>query len=274
VVGVVAGAGLGLAGALMQALTRNPLADPGLLGVEAGASAAVVTAIAVLGLTTPGSFLGFAMAGAAIASVAVYGIGAGTASRRGDADPVRLVLAGSAVTVGLFAYVEGVLITDPQAFAAFRGWRFGAIAGRDVGDLRIVGPALLVGVIIAAVLARRLNALALGDDTGRSLGVNAGRTRLLGALAITILCGGVTAIAGPITFVGLTVPYVARLLVGVDQRLVLAMSMPLGAVLVLGADTLGRVLGSPGEISVGIVTAAAGGPVFVALVRRGRIPRL
>ena len=274
IVGLVAGACLGLAGALMQALTRNPLADPGLLGVEAGAAAAIVTAIAVLGLTTPGAYLLFALAGAAVASILVHGVGSGSRSRPGEADPIRLVLAGSAVTAVLMAYVEGVLITDPAAFAAFRGWRFGSIAGRDVGDLDVVGPVLLAGAVLALVLARRLNALALGDDSSRSLGLDVRRTRLLGALAITTLCGGVTALAGPIGFVGLTVPYVARLLVGVDQRRVLAMSMPLGAVLVLGADTLGRVLGRPGEISVGIVTAAIGGPVFIALVRRGRIPRL
>jgi iron complex transport system permease protein len=275
VVGLVAGAALGLAGALMQALTRNPLADPGLLGVEAGAAAAVVTAIAVLGLRTPGAYVGFALAGAAIASVLVYAVGSGAATDvRSGAGPVRLVLAGAAVTAVLTTYVEGVIITEPLAFQTFRAWRFGSIAGRDIGDLVIVGPVLLAGLVLAVVLARHLNALALGEDAGRALGLGVRRTRVLGGLAITLLCGGVTALAGPITFVGLTVPYVARLFVGVDQRWVLATSIPLGAVLVLGADTVGRVVGSPGEISVGIVTAALGGPVFVALVRRGRIPRL
>jgi iron complex transport system permease protein len=275
VVGLVAGAALGLAGALMQALTRNPLADPGLLGVEAGAAAAVVTAIAVLGLRTPGAYVGFALVGAAVASIVVYAVGAGTATDlRAGSGPVRLVLAGAAVTAVLTTYVEGVILTEPQAFQTFRAWRFGSIAGRDVGDLAIVGPVLLAGLVLAAVLARHLNALALGEDAGRALGLGVRRTRVLGALAITLLCGGVTALAGPIAFVGLTVPYVARLFVGIDQRWVLATSMPLGAVLVLGADTAGRVVGSPGEISAGIVTAALGGPVFVALVRRGRIPRL
>jgi iron complex transport system permease protein len=265
-IGLAIGVALGLAGALMQGLTRNPLADPGLLGVEAGASAAVVTAIAFLGLRTPGAYLWLALAGAGAASLLVYLVG-GTA-------PVRLVLAGAAVTAVLSAFVEGVIITRPKSFDAFRAWRFGSIAGRDLNDLLVIGPVLLVGAVLAVLLARRLNALSLGEDTSRALGLNVRRTRLLGALAIVLLAGGATALAGPIGFIGLTVPYVARLLVGADQRWVLVTAMPLGAVLVLAADTLGRVLGRPGEISVGIVTAALGGPVFVALVRRRRIPHL
>jgi iron complex transport system permease protein len=266
VVGLVIGVALGLAGALMQGLTRNPLADPGLLGVQAGAAAAVVTAIAFLDLRTPGAYLWLALAGAAAASLLVYLVG-GT-------EPVRLVLAGAAVTAVLSAYIEGVILTRPKAFETFRAWRFGSIAGRDLDNLQVIGPVLLAGALIAVLLARRLNALSLGEDTGRALGLNVRRTRLLGALAIVLLCGGATALAGPIAFIGLTVPYVARLLVGVDQRWVLVTAMPLGAVLVMVADTLGRVLGRPGEISVGIVTAALGGPVFVALVRRRRIPHL
>lgn len=271
IIGVAIGISLGLAGALVQAVTRNPLADPGLLGVHAGASAAVVTAIAVFGITTPGGYVWFALAGAAVASVGVYAIGA---AGRAGATPIRLVLAGAAVTAALQAYIEALTLIDPKAFDSFRSWRVGAIAGRELADLLPALPFLVVGALLAVGLARSLNALALGEDSSRALGANVTRTRILSALAVTLLCGAATAVAGPIAFVGLTVPYVARLLFGVDQRWVLATAMPLGVILILGSDTLGRILGAPGELQVGIVTAFVGGPVFVALVRRKEIPHL
>lgn len=270
VLGLVVGAALGLAGALMQALTRNPLADPGLLGVEAGAAAAVVTAIALLGLRTPGEFVAFALVGAAVVAALVHAVGAG----RNGTDPVRLVLAGAAVSAVLYAYIEAVILLDPAAFTAFRSWRYGAIAGRDAGDLLVVGPLLFLGAVVALGLGQALNAAALGDDVGAGLGVSLRRTRVLAAAAVAVLCGAATALAGPIAFIGLAVPYVARLLVGADLRWVLVLSLPLGAVALLAADVMGRVVGSPGEVSVGIVTAAVGGPLFVLLVRRRRIPRL
>jgi iron-siderophore transport system permease protein len=269
--GLAVGIALGLAGALMQALTRNPLADPGLLGVDAGAAAAIVVAIAALHLANPSEYVWFAFTGAAVASVVVYVLGS---RGRAGATPVRLALAGTAVAAALTAFTTAVTLLDPLAFDDFRFWAVGALAGRDLGVLTSVGPFLLVGGVIALALARPLNTLALGDDAGRALGAAVARTRALGAIAVTLLCGGATAVAGPIAFVGLTVPHVARAIAGPDQRRVLAYSAVFAPILLIGADVVGRVVVRPSELEVGIVTALIGAPVFIALVRRRRIAQL
>jgi iron complex transport system permease protein len=271
ILGILVGAALGLAGALMQGLTRNPLADPGLLGVNAGAAAGVIIAISFLGLGGITAYVWFAFAGAAITSVVVYMLG--TAGRAG-ATPVRLALAGTAIAASLTAFTYAVALTDPQLLQRFNQWVVGSLAGRDTETLVRVTPFLLVGIVLALVLSRSLNALALGDDTARALGASVGRTRVAGALAITMLCGAATAAAGPIAFVGLTIPHVARSIVGPDQRWLLPFSALLGPVLLLGADVVGRVVARPGELEVGIVTAIVGAPVFIALVRRRKIAQL
>lgn len=270
-VGIAVGVALGLSGALMQAITRNPLADPGILGVQAGASAAVVVAIGFLGVSDPSGYVWFAFVGAALASVAVYALGS---MGRGGATPVRLALAGTATYAALSAFIEGVTLLDPVAFDDFRFWRVGSLAGRDLDVLAQVGPFLLAGTLLALGLARSLNAIALGDETGRALGANLGRTRILAAVAITLLCGAATAAAGPIAFVGLTIPHVARAITGPDQRWVFPYCVLLGPILILAADVLGRIVVRPGELQVGIVTALVGAPVFIALVRRTRIAQL
>ena len=270
-VGLAVGIALGLAGALMQALTRNPLADPGILGVEAGAAAAIVAAIAVFGVTEPRAYIWFSFLGAAVASVVVYLLGS---HGRAGATPVRLALAGTAVAAALTAFTNGLILLDQEAFDEFRHWVVGSIAGRDLTILAEVGPFLLAGTLIALALARPLNALALGDDSGRALGARVGRTRVLGAVAITLLCGAATAVAGPIVFLGLAVPHMARAIAGPDQRWVLGYSMLLAPILLLTADVIGRIVISPSELEVGIVTAVIGAPVFIALVRRKRIAQL
>jgi iron complex transport system permease protein len=268
VLGLAVGAALGLAGALMQALTRNPLADPGLLGVNAGAAAAVVVGITVLGITRPSAYVWLAFAGAALTSVLVYLVGSQGRSGR---TPVQLALAGAAVTAVLSAVTSGLTLTDQAAFDSYRFWSVGALGGRPLSVLTQLSPFLIVGIVLALALARPLNALALGDETGRALGARVGRTRLLGALAITVLCGAATAAAGPIAFVGLAVAHVARAITGPDQRWVLPYSMVLAPSLLLGADVLGRVIARPGEIQVGIVTAFLGAPALIVLARRRRI---
>jgi iron complex transport system permease protein len=265
------GVALGLAGALMQALTRNPLADPGVLGVNAGASAAVVSAIGVLGITQPEGYVWFSFLGAALASVLVYAIGS---AGRGGATPVRLALAGTAITYALIAFVYGLALTDPLLLQKYNQWSVGALGGRGETELTMAAPFVALGALIALFLARPLNALALGDDQARALGTHAGRTRIAGMVAITLLAGAATAAAGPIAFVGLTVPHVARAIAGSDQRWVLAYSALLGATLVLVADSLGRVLARPGEVQAGIVMAFVGVPIFIAVVRRNRIAEL
>ncbi|WP_372457873.1 FecCD family ABC transporter permease [Streptantibioticus parmotrematis] len=269
--GLEVGVALGLAGALMQALTRNPLADPGILGVNSGASAAVAVAIGFLGLNGTLSYIWFAFAGAALVSVVVYVLGS---AGRTAATPVRLALAGTAVTAALTAFTSAVLLLEPDTFDQFRYWNVGSVVGRDASVIWQVMPFVAVGAALALGLSRSLNALALGEDSGRALGARPGRTRALGALAVTLLCGAATAAVGPIGFIGLVVPHLARFLTGPDQRWVLPYSAVLAPVLLVGSDVLGRVVARPGEVEVGIVTAFLGAPVFIALARSGRISQL
>ncbi|WP_425565484.1 FecCD family ABC transporter permease [Pilimelia columellifera] len=270
VLAIAVGAALGVAGALMQALTRNPLADPGLLGVNGGAAAAVVSAISFLGLTSPLEYIWFAFAGAGAAAVIVYTIGA-TGRATG---PVRLALAGTAVSAALIAYTWAVQLADDKALDQFRFWIVGGLAGRGLDVLVPMAPFLALGVLAGLALAWPLNVLALGDDTSRALGLRLGHTRLAAAGVITVLCGAATAAAGPFSFVGLAVPHAARALVGPDQRWVLAYSALLGPCLVLAADVTGRVLLDLGELEAGLVTAFVGAPLFIALIRRRRMAQL
>jgi len=269
--GVAVGAALGLAGALMQALVRNPLADPGLLGVNMGATTAVVAAIHLFGLTGVDVYVWFSFVGAAAASVLVYLLGS---RGRTGATPVRLALAGTAVSAVLLGVTNGVVLFDDFVFEEIRFWQVGSLTGRDLEILGSVAPFLVGGVLLALSLGRSLNAIALGEDLAAALGARIGRVRALTATAVVLLCGAATAAAGPIAFVGLAVPHAARLLTGPDQRWLLPYSAVLGAVLLVASDTLGRVVLPHGELEVGIITALVGAPVFVFLVRRTRMPRL
>lgn len=268
--GIAVGAALGIGGALMQGLTRNPLADPGLLGVNAGAAAAVVLAFA-LGLAGGAGAVWCAMLGAGIASAAVYAIGS---AGRGGATPVRLALAGTAITAALTAVVSGVVLADEQLVQQYRAWLVGALGGRGRDELSTILPFLLAGGVLSAVLARPLNAIALGEDQARALGARVGATRVGAAAAVALLCGAATAAVGPILFLGLTVPHAARAIAGPDQRWLLALSALLGAALLLLADVAGRVLASPGEVQAGVMVTVVGAPVFILLVRRARIAAL
>ncbi len=269
--GLLVGVALGLAGAVMQGLTRNPLADPGLLGVNAGAALAVVLAIHLVGVATPLGYVWFAFGGAAAAAVLVYAL---SATGREGATPVKLALAGAAVSALLASATTAVLLLDVRTLDQFRFWAVGSLAGREADVAVQLAPFILAGAVVALACGRVLNALALGDDVARSLGQRVGLARAGCALAIVLLVGAGTAAAGPIAFVGLTVPHVARAICGPDHRWVLPYSAVLAPVLLLGSDVLGRVVASPGELQVGIVTAVLGGPVFVALVRRRRLAAL
>lgn len=269
--GILVGIALGLAGGLMQGLTRNPLADPGILGVNAGAAVSVVIGVSILGHVDTAVQVWFAFVGAGLATVVVYGV---ASSGRSGATPVRLALAGIALTFALYAVVQGLTTLQPEVFDEYRFWAVGSLAGHDADLAAQIAPFVAVGVVLALALARPLNALALGDDASRALGAHVGRTRILGALAVTLLCGAATAAAGPIVFVGLTVPHVARAICGPDQRWVLPYSMVLAPILLLVADVIGRIVTRPGELQVSIVTALIGAPVFIAIVRRRRIAEL
>ena len=267
VLGLLVGASLAVAGAVMQGLTRNPLGDPGLFGVNAGAAAAVVTASAFFGVSAAGSNVWIALPGAFVAVAVVYLIGgAGSSS-----SPTRLVLAGVVVTAVLAAWVSALTLSLPGVFDSYRYWAVGSLAGRNPETILDVLPFILVGLVIALGLAGPLNALALGDDLAQTLGVKVGRTRLLGALATTLLCAAATAAVGPIGFVGLAVPHVVRSVTGSDHRWLLPYCLLAGPVLLLGADVLGRVIVSPAELMVGIITALIGAPILLLAVRRMKV---
>ncbi|WGW10741.1 iron chelate uptake ABC transporter family permease subunit [Saxibacter everestensis] len=269
--GVMVGTALAVAGTLMQAITRNPLADPGILGINAGASIAVVIAIAFLGISDIGGYVWFGFAGAGLAIVAVYLLGS---IGQGGATPVRLALAGVAISSALLAFTRAIILTDTDAFDKFRFWDVGSLVGRDFGILLPLLPFFAVGLALSLLMAGPLNAIALGDETSKALGVNIGLVRLGAVVALTLLCGSATAAAGPVGFIGLTIPHVVRSLVGPDLKWVLPFSAVFGAILLLVADVIGRVVAPPGELQVGIVTALIGAPVFIALVRRRKMPQL
>ncbi|MDR1015435.1 MAG: iron ABC transporter permease [Coriobacteriales bacterium] len=268
---LVCGAALGVAGALMQSLTRNPLADPGILGINAGASLAVVLSVALIGIGSIFVYLWFAFLGAAAASLAVYLLGA---AGRQSATPTRLALAGVAISAALSALTEAVVLADQAVFNEFRLWVAGSLEGRSFDILLVVLPFVAGGLLLALLLAPSLNALALGMEKGRSLGVNVRRVQVLTMVAVTLLAGSATAAIGPVGFVGLAVPFLARGLVGSDQRWVTALSILLGAAWLLCADVIARIVVRPEEVQVGIVAALLGAPFFVALVRRRKIPAL
>jgi|SRR5680860_317725 len=271
VIGLLVGASLGLAGAVIQGVTRNPLADPGLLGVNAGAAFGIVVAISVLSVTTPSGYVLFGILGAAIASAVVFVI---ASIGRDGATPVKLALAGAALTAVVGSLTTAVLLSDQATFDQYRFWAVGTLSGRDLDDTAALAPFFAVGMVAALASGRMLNGLAMGEDLARALGHRIGWSRALAGVSVMLLCGTATSLAGPIAFIGLTVPHLARFIAGPDYRWVLPYSMLLAPILLLTADVLGRLVPGPGELQVGIVVAFLGGPVFIALVRRRRVAEL
>ncbi len=261
---VVVGAALGLAGAVIQAITRNPLADPGILGVNAGAYTAVVLAAAGLGPALSTSHVAAALVGALVASLVVYGIG--TVGPAGGM-PTKLVLTGVALGAVLTGVSFAVTLVRPEVFDRIRHWSAGSLQGRQFDSLWAVLPFIVAGAVIALLLPRALNALALGDDAATALGSRPVLTKLAGVAAVTLLCGAATAAAGPIAFVGLMVPHALRMLVGPDQRWIVPLSLLAAPILMLVADIVGRVAVSS-ELPAGVVTAFVGAPVLILLTRR------
>lgn len=267
VIGLLAGAALGIAGVVMQGITRNPVADPGLLGVNAGASLAVVLGLSVAGVSSPVGLAGFALVGALAAAslIAVIAVSARTGTT-----PALLVVAGAAVTAGLTSLTTLVLLGDPEALDRYRFWTVGSLTGRSLDTALTLAPLVLVAAVLALGLARALDALALGDDVARGLGFRLVPTRAAAIGAVVLLCGTATALAGPLVFVGLLAAHGSRALVGGRHLRLLPLAAVLGAALVLLADSLGRVVIPPGELEVGIVVAAIGAPLLIGLVRSRR----
>ncbi|SFB50372.1 iron complex transport system permease protein [Amycolatopsis marina] len=264
--GILAGAGLAVAGTLLQAITRNPLAEPGLLGINMGAAAAIVTATALLGAQSGTATVWWALPGAIVAGAGVYIIGTAGAGT----GLVRLVLAGAVVSAVLGAYIQAITLSLPDVFDSYRYWVVGSLAGRGFDTLLSVLPVTLAGGMLALVLAPALNALALGDEAAVSVGANATLVRAGGLAAATLLSAGATAAVGPIAFVGLAVPHIVRALAGIDFRVQIPCALLLGPSLLLLADVLGRVLVRPQELMVGVVAAFAGAPFLLYAVRRMR----
>ncbi|MET0735100.1 MAG: iron ABC transporter permease [Microbacterium sp.] len=271
VLALLVGAALAMSGTTMQAVTRNPLADPGILGVSSGAALAVVIAFAFAGLTDPVLTMGVAIIGAAAAAVFVYAVGS---LGRGGATPLNLALAGAATSAAFISLVSAILLPRVDVLERFRFWQIGGVGGATWDRIAMVTPVLIVGALICLLTSRGMNSLALGDDLAAGLGENVFRTRLIASAGAVILCGAATAVAGPIAFVGLVIPHFCRLLVGTDHRWLLPTSALAGAILLIAADIVGRVVARPEEIAVGIVTAFIGAPFFIWIVRRQKVREL
>jgi iron complex transport system permease protein len=271
VVGLLVGAALGLSGAVLQGATRNPLADPSILGIHSGAAVFVVLGVSVFGLTQLSHYVWLAFFGAGAAMLVVYTV---ASLGREGATPIKLALAGAAMTAAMQSVTSAILLTSPRTLDEIRFWQVGSLVGRDMSIVVQVAPFLAVGILMALFSARMLDGLSMGEDVARSLGQNVGRSRAIAGLAAVILAGASTAAAGPIAFVGLTVPHVARAVTGPNYRWILPYSMLMAPILLLGADIIGRVIAPPGEVQVGIVTAFVGAPFFIALVRRRKLASL
>jgi iron complex transport system permease protein len=266
--GILVGAALGVAGAILQGVTRNPLADAGIMGINSGAAVFVVFAITVLGLRGVSVYVWFAFAGAIAALVLVYAV---ASLGREGATPVKLALAGAAVTAGLGSLTTGIVMTNVDALNELRFWQVGSLAGRYAPILTGVAPFLIAALIASLAFGRVLNGLALGEDIARGLGQRVGLTRVAAFGVVAVLAGAATAACGPIVFIGLVVPHIARFLCGPDYRWILPYSMLLAPIVLLLADVIGRVVVPPDELQVGVVLGLLGAPVFIGIVRFGRM---
>ncbi|MFE1645248.1 FecCD family ABC transporter permease [Microbacterium sp. P01] len=271
VLALLVGAALAVSGAAIQAVTRNPLADPGILGVSGGAALAVVIGIAFFSVSSPYTTIALSIVGAAGAAVFVYTVGS---LGGGGATPLKLALAGAATSAAFMSLVSAILLPRADIMEQFRFWQIGGVGGATWDRIGIALPVLAVGALICLATARGMNTLALGDDLAAGLGEKVMRTRLVASAGAVILCGAATAIAGPIGFVGLVIPHFCRLLVGTDHRWLIPFSALTGAGLLVTADIIGRVVARPSEIEVGIITALVGAPFFIWIVRRQKVREL
>lgn len=271
VLGIIGGAALGVSGALMQAITRNPIADPSVLGVNTGAALFVVIGIAFFQISTPEAYIMFALLGAGATAVFVYAVGS---LGYGGATPIKLALAGAATSAALSSLVSAIILPRADVMNAVRFWQVGSTSGANWQGIISVLPFLVLGIVLGMVLTPALDALAMGEELATGLGVRTGIVRLWGAFAGVLLCGATTALAGPIGFVGLMVPHIMRMICGPSLRLIIPMSAVGGAVLLILADVLGRLIGSPSELEAGIVTAFIGAPILIIIAMRSKVRAL
>jgi hypothetical protein len=271
VFGILAGGALGISGALMQSITRNPIADPSILGVNTGASLFVVAGIAFFNITVAYQYIWLAIIGAGLTAVFVYSV---ASMGKDGATPLKLALSGSAVSIVLGSLVSTIMLPNNRVMEAFRFWQVGSIGSATWENIALISPFLILGFIISMLISGYLNNLALGDEAATALGTNVVLTRSVGALASVLLCGAATALAGPIGFIGLIIPHIVRLVFGSEMSKMLPLSFLGSGILLLLSDILGRIIGSPGETEVGIVTAVLGAPIFIFAIRKGRVKSL
>ena len=269
--GILAGGALGISGALMQSITRNPIADPSILGVNTGASLFVVAGIAFFNITVAYQYIWLAIIGAGVTAVFVYSV---ASMGKDGATPLKLALSGSAVSIVLGSLVSTIMLPNNRVMEAFRFWQVGSIGSATWENIMLISPFLIVGFIISMFISGYLNNLALGDEAATALGTNVVMTRTIGALSSVLLCGATTALAGPIGFVGLIIPHIIRLIFGSEMSKMLPLSFLGSAILMLVSDIIGRIISLPGETEVGIVTAVIGAPVFILAIRKGRVKSL
>ena len=269
--GILAGGALGISGALMQSITRNPIADPSILGVNTGASLFVVAGIAFFNITVAYQYIWLAIIGAGVTAVFVYSV---ASMGKDGATPLKLALSGSAVSIVLGSLVSTIMLPNNRVMEAFRFWQVGSIGSATWENIILISPFLVVGFIISMFISGYLNNLALGDEAATALGTNVVMTRTIGALSSVLLCGATTALAGPIGFVGLIIPHIIRLIFGSEMGKMLPLSFLGSAILMLVSDVIGRIISLPGETEVGIVTAVLGAPVFILAIRKGRVKSL
>jgi len=271
VFGILAGGALGISGALMQSITRNPIADPSILGVNTGASLFVVAGIAFFNITAAYQYIWLAIIGAGLTAVFVYSV---ASMGKDGATPLKLALSGSAVSIVLGSLVSTIMLPNNRVMEAFRFWQVGSIGSATWENIALISPFLILGFVISMLISGYLNNLALGDEAATALGTNVVLTRSVGALASVLLCGAATALAGPIGFIGLIIPHIVRLVFGSEMSKMLPLSFIGSGILLLLSDILGRIIGSPGETEVGIVTAVLGAPIFIFAIRKGRVKSL
>ena len=271
VFGILAGGALGISGALMQSITRNPIADPSILGVNTGASLFVVAGIAFFNITAAYQYIWLAIIGAGLTAVFVYIV---ASMGKDGATPLKLALSGSAVSIVLGSLVSTIMLPNNRVMEAFRFWQVGSIGSATWENIALISPFLILGFVISMLISGYLNNLALGDEAATALGTNVVLTRSVGALASVLLCGAATALAGPIGFIGLIIPHIVRLVFGSEMSKMLPLSFIGSGILLLLSDILGRIIGSPGETEVGIVTAVLGAPIFIFAIRKGRVKSL
>lgn len=271
VFGILAGGALGISGALMQSITRNPIADPSILGVNTGASLFVVAGIAFFNITVAYQYIWLAIIGAGVTAVFVYSV---ASMGKDGATPLKLALSGSAVSIVLGSLVSTIMLPNNRVMEAFRFWQVGSIGSATWENIMLISPFLIVGFIISMFISGYLNNLTLGDEAATALGTNVVMTRTIGSLSSVLLCGATTALAGPIGFVGLIIPHIIRLIFGSEMSKMLPLSFLGSAILMLVSDIIGRIISLPGETEVGIVTAVIGAPVFILAIRKGRVKSL